>query len=94
MAEGAGLALESRKSTLQKFYEMEGIELWPIDVEALRVTNSVTNRVLSRTYAIKALARTRPEDPDSLREPSHPVQGAWSARVEERTWRVATFRGD
>ncbi len=52
MAEGAGLALESRRGTLQKFYEMEGIELWPIDVEAPRVTNSVTNRV-SVTQEVK-----------------------------------------
>ncbi len=52
MAEGAALALESRRGTLQKFYEMEGIELWPIDVEAPRVTNSVRNRV-SVTQEVK-----------------------------------------
>ena len=52
MAEGAALALESRRGTLQKFYEMEGIELCPIDVEAPRVTNSVRNRV-SVTQEVK-----------------------------------------
>ena len=62
MAEGAGLALESRKDTLQKFHEMKGIELWPIDVDAPRVTNSVTIRV-SVTQEVKDgryLSRRRP----------------------------------